>query len=184
MTTTAGPRAAGEARFGTARGVGSRAAREAHFSSAREVRSCSGTARGAAPRAAEAACVPAGLGGRLRRARGDRGVSSLELAGYLPVLIVIAMAALQLGLVGYGANQAGTAARAAARAASQDGDGAVAGAAAVSDWLAPAVSTAPGPETTTARVTVHVPSVIPLFGDGWDVVREATMPTDRTAAAG
>ncbi|WP_372514385.1 hypothetical protein [Streptomyces fragilis] len=35
--------------------------------------------------------------------RGDRGVSSLELAGYLPVLLVIAMAALQLGLVGYGA---------------------------------------------------------------------------------
>jgi Flp pilus assembly protein TadG len=121
---------------------------------------------------------------RSDRLRGDRGVSSLELAGYLPVLLVIAMAALQLGLVGYGANQAGTAARAAARAASQDGDGAAAGTAAVSSWLDPAVSAAPGPETTTAHVTVHVPSVIPLLGDGWDIVREATMPTDRSAALG
>ncbi|WP_448318490.1 TadE/TadG family type IV pilus assembly protein [Streptomyces sp. CO7] len=117
------------------------------------------------------------------RLRGDRGVSSLELAGYLPVLLVIAMAALQLGLVGYGANQAGTAARAAARAASQEGDGAAVGAAAVSSWLDPAVSTDLGAETTTARVVVHVPSVIPLFG-GWDIARDATMPTDRTAASG
>ncbi len=118
------------------------------------------------------------------RLRGDRGVSSLELAGYLPVLLLIAMAALQLGLVGYGANQAGTAARAAARAASQHGDGAAAGTAAVSSWLDPAVSAPTGPETTTARVTVHVPSVIPLLGDGWDIVREATMPTDRLSADG
>ncbi|MFE5208666.1 TadE/TadG family type IV pilus assembly protein [Streptomyces sp. NPDC056600] len=125
-----------------------------------------------------------GPGSSTPRGRGDRGVSSLELAGYLPVLLVIAMAALQLGLVGYGANQAGTAARAAARAASQEGDGAAVGAAAVSSWLDPAVSTAPGAETTTARVTVHVPSVIPLLGDGWDITREATMPTDRTAASG
>jgi hypothetical protein len=58
------------------------------------------------------------------------------------------------------------------------------GAAAVSSWLDPAVSTAPGPETTTARVTVHVPSVIPLLGGGWDIAREATMPTDRSAVSG
>ncbi|GAA3823468.1 TadE family protein [Streptomyces chiangmaiensis] len=108
----------------------------------------------------------------------DRGVSMLEFAGYLPVLLVIGMAAIQLGLVGYGINQAGTAARAAARVASQDGDGSAAGAAAVSGWLSPDVpQPARGADTTTATVTVHVPAVIPLFG-GWDVTRRATMPND------
>ncbi|MGW5095037.1 TadE/TadG family type IV pilus assembly protein [Streptomyces nodosus] len=101
----------------------------------------------------------------------------LEFAGFLPILLVIGMAAVQLGLIGYGVNQAGTAARAAARVASQDGDGTAAGTAAVSAWLAPQVSAAMGPDTTTATVTVHVPAVIPLFG-GWDVSRHATMPTD------
>ncbi|REE63067.1 TadE-like protein [Streptomyces sp. 3212.3] len=115
--------------------------------------------------------------GRARR-RDDRGVSMLEFAGYLPVLLVIGMAAIQLGLVGYGINQAGTAARAAARVASQDGDGSAAGAAAVSGWLSPDVPPpAKGADTTTATVTVHVPAVIPLF-DGWDVTRRATMPND------
>ncbi|MEW2496986.1 TadE family protein [Streptomyces nodosus] len=107
----------------------------------------------------------------------DRGVSMLEFAGFLPILLVIGMAAVQLGLIGYGVNQAGTAARAAARVASQDGDGTAAGTAAVSTWLAPQVSATMGPDTTTATVTVHVPAVIPLFG-GWDVSRHATMPTD------
>ncbi|MFF7141526.1 MULTISPECIES: TadE/TadG family type IV pilus assembly protein [Streptomyces] len=105
----------------------------------------------------------------------------LEFAGFLPILLVIGMAAVQLGLIGYGVNQAGTAARAAARVASQDGDGpaagTAAGTAAVSAWLAPQVSATKGPDTTTATVTVHVPAVIPLFG-GWDVSRHATMPTD------
>ncbi|MET8781454.1 MULTISPECIES: TadE family protein [unclassified Streptomyces] len=115
---------------------------------------------------------------RRARRRDDRGVSMLEFAGYLPVLLVIGMAAVQLGLVGYGINQAGTAARAAARVASQDGDGSAAGAAAVSGWLSPDVPPpAKGAGTTTATVTVHVPAVIPLF-DGWDVTRHATMPND------
>ncbi|MER6121822.1 TadE family protein [Streptomyces sp. NPDC001795] len=114
-----------------------------------------------------------------RRARrwNDRGVSMLEFAGFLPILLVIGMAAIQLGLIGYGINQAGTAARAAARVASQNGDGAAAGAAAVSGWLSPQVNAPKGPDTTTATVTVHVPAVIPLFR-GWDVTRHATMPSD------
>jgi len=107
----------------------------------------------------------------------DRGVSMLEFAGFLPILLVIGMAAIQLGLVGYGINQAGSGARAAARVASQGGDGAAAGQAAVSGWLDPAVSAPEGADVTTATVTVTVPSVIPLFGDV-TVVRHATMPTD------
>ncbi|MET9407316.1 TadE family protein [Streptomyces sp. NPDC002935] len=115
-----------------------------------------------------------------RRLRGDRGVSILEFTGFLPILLLIGMAAIQLGLIGYGVNQAGSGARAAARAASQQGGppaGVAAGQAAVSGWLDPQVSPEKGAETTTATVVVHVPGVIPLFG-GYDVTRRATMPTD------
>ncbi|MET7348267.1 TadE family protein [Streptomyces mirabilis] len=116
-----------------------------------------------------------------RRLRDDRGVSMLEFAGFLPILLLIGMAAIQLGLIGYGINQAGTGARAAARVASQQGgpaEGTAAGQAAVSGWLKPDVPPpAKGADTTTATVTVHVPSVIPLFGP-YTVTRHATMPTD------
>ncbi|MEU6219516.1 TadE/TadG family type IV pilus assembly protein [Streptomyces sp. NPDC047022] len=102
----------------------------------------------------------------------------LEFAGFLPILLLIGMATIQLGLVGYGISQAGSGARAAARAASQHGgDGAAAGRAAVSGWLDPRPDVEQGADTTTATVTVHVPAVIPLFG-GWDVSRHATMPND------
>lgn len=117
-----------------------------------------------------------GLRRRLRD--DDRGVSILEFTGFLPILLVVGMAAIQLGLVGYGINQAGSGARAAARVASQDGDGAAAGQAAVSGWLSPNVPTLDvGPDLTTATVTVQVPSVIPLFNPV-TVSRSATMPTD------
>ncbi|MET8284290.1 TadE/TadG family type IV pilus assembly protein [Streptomyces sp. NPDC051639] len=112
-----------------------------------------------------------------RRLRDDRGVSMLEFAGFLPILLVIGMATIQLGLIGYGINQAGSGARAAARVASQGGDGGAAGQAAVSGWLDPRVDPAPGPDLTTATVTVQVPGVIPLFGP-YTVTRRATMPTD------
>lgn len=111
------------------------------------------------------------------RFRDDRGVSILEFTGFLPILLLIGMATIQLGLIGYGANQAGSGARAAARVASQGGDGAAAGQAAVSGWLAPQVAPARGADLTTATVTVHVPGLIPLFG-GYDLTRTATMPTD------
>ncbi|WP_258053312.1 TadE/TadG family type IV pilus assembly protein [Streptomyces sp. Ru72] len=107
----------------------------------------------------------------------DRGVSMLEFAGFLPVLLVIGMAAIQLGLIGYGINQAGSGARAAARAGSQHRDGVAAGIAAVSDWLDPAPDVQEGADTTTATVTVRVPAVIPLF-DNIPVRRRATMPND------
>ncbi len=113
----------------------------------------------------------------LRRLRDDRGVSMLEFAGFLPILLLIGMAAIQLGLIGYGINQAGSGARAAARAASQGDDGGAAGAAAVSGWLDPNVSASEGADLTTATVTVQVPAVIPLL-PAVEVERHATMPTD------
>ncbi|GGY90877.1 TadE/TadG family type IV pilus assembly protein [Streptomyces poonensis] len=115
---------------------------------------------------------------RLRNAGDDRGVSMLEFAGFLPILLLIGMAAIQLGLIGYGINQAGSGARAAARAASLGDDGAAAGQASVSGWLNPQVAPATGGDTTTATVTVTVPSVIPLFDDV-TVTRDATMPNDQ-----
>ncbi|MFF3413137.1 TadE/TadG family type IV pilus assembly protein [Streptomyces sp. NPDC002698] len=123
---------------------------------------------------------PAGGFLAARRLRGDRGVSILEFTGFLPVLLLVGMAAIQLGLIGYGVNQAGSGARAAARAASQQGGppaGEAAGHAAVSGWLDPDVFTEQGSELTTATVTVTVPGVIPLFGP-YEVTRRATMPTD------
>ncbi|MEB3964050.1 pilus assembly protein [Streptomyces kunmingensis] len=112
-----------------------------------------------------------------RRRFDDRGVSILEFAGFLPFLLVIGMAAIQLGLVGYGANQAGSAARAAARAESLNpGTGQSAAAAAASGWLNPSATIGSG-STVTATVTVHVNAIIPLF-DGWDLTRQATMPND------
>jgi hypothetical protein len=119
------------------------------------------------------------LANRIRDERDrDRGSSILEFAGFLPILIIIGLACIQLGLIGYGINQAGTGARAAARTASLDGDGVAAGVASVSDWLDPDVDAPLGAgDTTTATVTVHVPAIIPLF-DEWDVQRSATMPND------
>lgn len=118
---------------------------------------------------------------RLRRAGrrwDDRGVSMLEFAGFLPILLIAGMAALQLGLIGYGINQAGTAARAAARAESREpGTGAAVGAAAVSGWLDPNVAPDRGDELTTATVTVTIPALIPLFDDV-PFKRKVTMPTD------
>ncbi|MFF4538238.1 hypothetical protein ACWD4F_15290 [Streptomyces aureus] len=89
------------------------------------------------------------------------------------------MAAVQLGLIGYGVNQAGSGARAAARVASQGGDGDAAARSAVSGWLDPSVSLGggPGSDVTTATVRVTVPNVIPLF-DRYAITRRATMPTD------
>ena len=128
------------------------------------------TAPSAEPRRAEA---------RRTRCCGDRGVSILEFAGFMPVLLVIGMAAIQLGLVGYAVNQAGSGARAAARVASQDGAGEAAGVAAMSDWLDADVSASKGGgDTTTATVTVDVPGLIPFVEFDWKVVRHATMPND------
>ncbi|MEV1023822.1 TadE/TadG family type IV pilus assembly protein [Streptomyces sp. NPDC050264] len=102
----------------------------------------------------------------------------LEFAGFLPFLLVIGMAAIQLGLVGYGANQAGSAARAAARAESlNQGTGGAAAAESASAWLDPTPDGCGGGSTITCTVTVHVPAIIPLF-DGWDLHRRATMPND------
>ncbi|GAA4675755.1 TadE/TadG family type IV pilus assembly protein [Streptomyces chumphonensis] len=112
----------------------------------------------------------------------DAGQAAIEYLGFLPLLLLIALAGVQLGIAAYTAQQAGTAARTAARYVSQDDDRASAGAgrSALSGWLADGASfaeaRAPGEVTVTA--TVDIPSVIP-FVDFGSARKSATMPRVR-----
>ncbi|MEU6446637.1 TadE/TadG family type IV pilus assembly protein [Streptomyces sp. NPDC046979] len=114
-------------------------------------------------------------GGRAR----DRGQAAIEYLGFVPILIIVGMAVVQLGLIAYTAQQAGTAARAGARSASLQESAQGACAAAVSSWLADGTSCPPsyGGDEVMVTATVDIPSIVP----GWDfdpATRTATMPLD------
>ncbi len=111
---------------------------------------------------------------RPRRGR-DRGSAAIEFLGFLPVLLLVALAGVQLGLLAYSATEAGAAARAAARTGDPG-----AGRAAVSGWLHPDIEVASSGTATTATVTITVPSVLPGLNFTRPVVRHATMPWDGT----
>ncbi|MFR9727253.1 TadE family protein [Streptomyces sp. MS19] len=122
----------------------------------------------------------------MRRGRAqerDRGVTAIEFAGWLPILLIVALAALQLGVAGYAALQAGSAARAAARLAAQEEteDAYVAGGlASLSDALADDASverTAACGDEATVTVSVRVPTVLPFLPD-LTASRTVTMPCD------
>ncbi|MFJ3926636.1 TadE/TadG family type IV pilus assembly protein [Streptomyces sp. NPDC090022] len=110
----------------------------------------------------------------------DRGQVAIEYIAFVPILLFVALAGIQLGVVAYAEEQAGTAARTAARVQARDGEGGVeAGKAALSDWLADdaTVDVPPGGDAITATVTVRVPSVLPGL-DGHVATRTAVMPND------
>ncbi|MDX3851676.1 TadE/TadG family type IV pilus assembly protein [Streptomyces sp. AK02-01A] len=113
----------------------------------------------------------------------DRGQAAVELVGWIPLLLLVALAAVQLGLAIFAVQQAGTASRAAARVASQsdymDVDYETAGRAAMSDWLAQdAEFTAPtAGDAVTVTARVQIPSLLPGVTLG-DAERSATMPRD------
>ncbi|MER7759124.1 TadE/TadG family type IV pilus assembly protein [Streptomyces sp. NPDC097619] len=150
--------------------------------------------RAAAPAVCAAASRPQGLRARLRAARAartprpyrpgralrsDRGQVALEFLGWLPLLLLVALICIQVGLIGYAAQQAGTAARTAARMDSLHGEGgAAAGRAAVSGWLNPSLSGGPAGDRVTYTATVRVPSLLPGLLDIDDATRTATMPYD------
>lgn len=120
-------------------------------------------------------------GGRGRGER-DRGQAAIEYLGFLPILIIVGMAVVQLGLIAYTAQQAGTAARAGARSASLQESAQGACAAAVSSWLADGTDCPPsyGGDEVTVTATVQIPSIVP----GWEfdpATRTATMPLDHPA---
>jgi hypothetical protein len=109
----------------------------------------------------------------------DRGQVALEFLGFLPILLIVAMAAVQLGLISYAAQQAGTAARAGARSASLDGPYAADCRAAVSGWVSSRMQCARADlgDEVAVTVTVDIPSVVP--GWNFDPARKtATMPRD------
>ncbi|MER5559559.1 pilus assembly protein [Streptomyces sp. NPDC048491] len=121
------------------------------------------------------------------RERDDRGQVALEYIGFVAILLLVGLAAIQLGVAAYAANQAGTGARAAARAASLDApragepvlDPVAAGTAAVSGWLKPRIAPAgTGGDGVSYTVTIAIPSVIPGLGDGFfgTTTRTSTMP--------
>ncbi|WP_326809455.1 MULTISPECIES: TadE/TadG family type IV pilus assembly protein [unclassified Streptomyces] len=118
-----------------------------------------------------------------RSAERDRGSSALEFAGMLPLLLLVAVAALQLGIVGYAVQQAGTGARAAARVASQEDAAAgyaAAGRAAMSGWTASRSGFAltQGGDEVEVTATVTIPSLIPGIDSFGEATRSAAMPTD------
>ncbi|MDQ0763583.1 TadE/TadG family type IV pilus assembly protein [Streptomyces canus] len=107
----------------------------------------------------------------------DRGQVALEYLGFIPILILVAMAGVQIGLIAYTAQQAGTAARAGARAASLDRSAQEGCVNAISDWLSVDCAEGGGGDSVTVTATVQIPSIVP----GWDfdpAVKTATMPLD------
>ncbi|KPC66718.1 TadE/TadG family type IV pilus assembly protein [Streptomyces chattanoogensis] len=121
---------------------------------------------------------------RPRGRRRDRGQVSIEFLGFLPVLLAVALAVVQLGLGAYAVQQAGTGARAAARTASLDeADGETdprgAGLAAMSGWIAEGAKISVGDDGSAvhATVSVRIPSLIPGVADFGSATRSATMPS-------
>ncbi|MEU3774878.1 TadE/TadG family type IV pilus assembly protein [Streptomyces sp. NPDC032472] len=133
--------------------------------------------RGRGAAAAVAARPAAGLRG-LRSPDGDRGQVALEYIGFIPILLFVALCAIQLGWVAYVHEQADTAARTAARAeARKRGSGEAAGRAAVRAGLEADVKVDPGRDAVTATVRIRIKSIVPGLGLD-DATRTAIMPND------
>lgn len=108
-------------------------------------------------------------------ARDERGQVSVEFMGMLPFLVLAAMLAWQLLLVGYAATSAENAARAASRVEARGGDGRKAAKRVVDSPLRKGIQT--NIEGTKAVVRVRVPLLMPGIGDDRIVVsRDAELP--------
>jgi uncharacterized protein (UPF0333 family) len=124
---------------------------------------------------------PWGRYGGTTHRRDQRGQVSVEFLGFLPILLILGFAVLQLGIAAYTVQQTGTAARSAARTAAHDDPQLAydeAGRQSVSSWLADDsdfTRTTNGDDVTvTAQLTI--PSVVPGIGDFGEVERSSTMP--------
>ncbi|MEU5208166.1 TadE/TadG family type IV pilus assembly protein [Streptomyces sp. NPDC020742] len=114
----------------------------------------------------------------------------MEFLGFLPLLLLVGLAVVQLGLAAYAVQQAGTGARAAARVASMDRadrttDPRSAGLAAMSGWVAEraTISVGGAGDAVNATATVRIPSIIPGVDDFGPAERSATMPLPAPPAA-
>ncbi|MEU3651917.1 TadE/TadG family type IV pilus assembly protein [Streptomyces sp. NPDC032161] len=113
--------------------------------------------------------------------RHDRGQVAIEYLGFLPLLLLVGLLTIQTGIAAYAANQAGTGARAAARAASMSMGGCDDGAArdAMSGWTAARAEVRPDGSSfdeVTCTVSVEVPDIIPGVNIWGKAERSSTMP--------
>ncbi|MFE6496482.1 TadE/TadG family type IV pilus assembly protein [Streptomyces sp. NPDC057748] len=113
--------------------------------------------------------------------RRDRGQVAIEYLGFLPLLLLCALLAIQAGLAAYAANQAGTGARAAARSGSMSAFGGCdvqAGKDAMSDWTAKRarIRTSGSGEDVTCTARVKVPDILPGVNIWSTAERSSTMP--------
>ncbi|WUT66137.1 pilus assembly protein [Streptomyces sp. NBC_00683] len=116
------------------------------------------------------------------RSTSQQGQAAIEYVGVLTLLLVVALAVVQLGIAVYAAQQAGTASRAAARVASYDRASTSAQQAAresMSGWLADGATVVerPGFDETTVTVRIPIPALLPMLDFG-SVTKSATMPRD------
>ncbi|MFE5624672.1 TadE/TadG family type IV pilus assembly protein [Streptomyces virginiae] len=119
-----------------------------------------------------------------RRIRSDRGQVALEYIGFVPILLFVALCAIQLGWVAYVHEQADTAARTAARVEAQHrGRGEAAGVAAVREGLGARVVVSRTADAVTAVATIRVNSIIPGL-DPDDATATAVMPNDDPEVTG
>lgn len=108
----------------------------------------------------------------MRRTRGERGTSTLEVVGVLPVIAVALLALIQGGVAAYAVSATQNAARNAARESARSNDAQRAAERSMPGWLDADVL--PGDPAGVARVEVDVPDVLP----GVDLVvrRRAQFP--------
>ncbi|MFD3935399.1 TadE/TadG family type IV pilus assembly protein [Streptomyces sp. NPDC058611] len=115
-----------------------------------------------------------------RRVRSDRGQVALEYIGFVPILLFVALCGIQLGWVAYAEEQAGTAARAAARVQAQKGSGGEsAGRAAISGGLASSArfDWYTSADAVSVKVTLTAKSILPGL-DAHEASSTAVMPND------
>ena len=140
-------------------------------------------ATGPDPRAREGSRPPAGPP-RPGEPGARPGSSALEYTGMLPLLLLVALAAIQLGIVAYAVQQAGTGARAAARVASHEDYGrhAAAGRAAMSGWTASRSSFALSRRSDEVDGHRHraIPSLVPGMDSFGEAPARPRCPPTRT----
>ncbi|MFF3394207.1 TadE/TadG family type IV pilus assembly protein [Streptomyces sp. NPDC002669] len=113
--------------------------------------------------------------------RRDRGQVAIEYLGFIPLMLLCGLLAIQAGLAAYAANQAGTGARAAARSASMSLGGGCdveAGKDAMSGWTAKRarIRTSGSGQEITCTTRVKVPDILPGVNIWGTAERSSTMP--------